>query len=153
VASAKNILSTTTDRQIAERKLKKWISNLDKVDAEAEKMTLAQLIEKFEKTRRGKAEKTQQTEQWLINTLKAEWCYGLEMRVSQIRPSHLDEWLAKLELRMRNSSYNRVTLFLKQLFDLAVNDRVIAEDTIRANPEELEETRETSPEGSHRRTV
>ena len=39
----------TADRKIAERRLKEWIETLDKIDAEAEKTTLDQLIEKFSK--------------------------------------------------------------------------------------------------------
>ena len=52
----------TTDRKIAERKLKDWVASLDRVDAETEKTTLAQLIEKFEKTRQGRADKTRKTD-------------------------------------------------------------------------------------------
>ena len=35
----------TCDRKIAERRLKEWIGNLDKVDAEVEKTTIGQLIQ------------------------------------------------------------------------------------------------------------
>src|SRR3954454_14220761 len=38
----------TTDRKIAERRLKEWIANLEKVDTEVEKTTLEQLIARFE---------------------------------------------------------------------------------------------------------
>jgi hypothetical protein len=34
----------TDDRKIADRKLKAWISNLDKIDSEAEKTTFAELL-------------------------------------------------------------------------------------------------------------
>ena len=37
----------TSDRKIAERRLKEWIGNMDKVDAEVEKTTLDQLIQRF----------------------------------------------------------------------------------------------------------
>ena len=117
----------TTDREIAERRLKDWVANLDKVDTEAEKTTLAELIEKFEKTRQGMAKKTRGTEAWILKMLKADWGHGLDIQVSRIRPSMIDEWLAKQEPRLKNSSYDRVTLLLKQLFDLALNDRIIAE--------------------------
>lgn len=73
------------------------------------------------------APKTQKTEAWIIKMLKQDWAYDLGIRVSRIRSSMLDEWLAKQESKLKNSSYDRVTLFLKQLFDLAVNDRIIAE--------------------------
>jgi hypothetical protein len=58
--------------------------------------------------------------------LKDDWAYGLDIQVARIRPSMIDEWLAKQEPNLKNSSYDRVALLLKQLFDLAVNDRFIA---------------------------
>ena len=39
----------------------------------------------------------------------------------------LDEWLAHEEPRLRNVTYNRYAGFLKQLFDIAVKDRIIPE--------------------------
>lgn len=117
----------TTDRKVAERRLKEWLANLDKVDSEAEKMTLAQLLGRFEKTRLGKAEKTRKTEGWILKTFRQGWSYGMDIKVADIRPSMIDEWLAKQEPNLKNSSYNRVTVVLKQLFDIAVNDRIIAE--------------------------
>jgi integrase len=117
----------TTDRKLAERRFKDWAANLDKVDSESEKTTLAQLVEKFKKTREGMAIKTRKTEEWILGMLEKDWAYGWGVQVSRIRPSMIDEWLAKQEPRLKNSSYDRVTLLLKQLFDLAVNDRIIAE--------------------------
>ena len=43
----------TCDRKIAERRLKEWIGNLDKLDAEVEKPTLGQLLERSEKVNSG----------------------------------------------------------------------------------------------------
>ena len=42
----------TCDRKIAERRMKEWLGNLDKVDAEVEKTTLGQLIKRFVKCHR-----------------------------------------------------------------------------------------------------
>jgi len=39
----------TSDRKKAERNLKDWLKSLDKVDAEAQKTTFDQLLQKFEK--------------------------------------------------------------------------------------------------------
>lgn len=74
----------TSDRKIAERRLKDWVADLDKVDAEAEKTTLGQLIDKFQKTREGRADKTRKTEAWIIKQLRAYWAHGLDIRVSRI---------------------------------------------------------------------
>ena len=97
----------TTDRKIAERKLKQWIANLSKIDTEAEKTTLTQLLDLFVTTRQGMSASTKATEQGLINNLKASWRYGLDIRVSRIRPSMLDEWLAPIEARFSSTSCRR----------------------------------------------
>ena len=48
----------TADRKIAERRLKEWIGNLEKVDAEVEKTTLGQLIQRFVVVTGGMAHNT-----------------------------------------------------------------------------------------------
>ena len=117
----------TTDRKIAERKLAAWIKSLAKIDSEQEKTTLAQLIEKFVAARQGKSESTIATDASIINRFKADWRHGLDARVSSVRPSQLDEWLAQNEGRLRHSSYNRYCCFLKELFEIAVADKMIVE--------------------------
>ena len=52
---------------------------------------------------------------------------GIDIEVRHIRPSHLDEWLALHESRLKNTSYNRYAGLVKQLFEIAVKDRIIAE--------------------------
>ena len=117
----------TTDRKIAERKLRAWISNLAKIDAEAEKTTLAQLLDKFTSIRSGMRPSTVRTDASIIKSLKAHWKHGLDIRVSSLRPSMLDEWLAAVEPNLKNSSFNRYTQFLKQVLDVAVKDKMIPE--------------------------
>jgi integrase len=117
----------TADRKIAERRLKEWIANLEKVDSEVEKTTLRQLIDKLVAVNRGNAQNTQVTLRAIIKNFLAWWPYGADIQVRNIRPSQLDEWLALQEPRLRNTSYNRYAGFLKQLFEIAVNDRIIAE--------------------------
>jgi hypothetical protein len=75
----------TTDRKFAERKLKKWIGDLDTVDAAAEKTTLAALLEKFQTVWQGLSKSTQDTERGIISKLKRTWRNGLDIRVSEIK--------------------------------------------------------------------
>jgi len=117
----------TTDRKSAERELKAWIKSLDNTDAEAQRTTLAKLLEKFKEIRQGASKSTRDTEAGMIKKLKATWKHGLDIRVLKVKPSMLDEWLAQHEQSLKNSSYNRYTLFLKQLFQLALDDGMIAE--------------------------
>lgn len=120
----------THDRKLAERNLKKWIADLDTVDASAEKTTLAELLEKFQTVRQGLSESTRSTESGMIKKLKTTWHHGLDLRVSEVKPSMLDEWMAQHEGGLKNSSFNRYGLFLRQLFELAVADKMIAESPV-----------------------
>jgi integrase len=117
----------TTDRKIAERKLAVWIKSLDKIDSIAEKTTLEQLIAKFVAIRQGKSDSTKATDASIIKRFEAEWKHDLDIRVSFIKPSHLDEWLASNEGRLKHTTYNRYCCFLKALFEIAVGDRMIIE--------------------------
>ena len=122
----------TCDRKIAERRLKEWIGNLDKVDAEVEKTTLAQLIHRYRVVTGSMSESSRTTDQSIIKRFIAWWPHGRDCQVRQIRPSMLDEWPAHEEPRLRNVTYNRYAGFLKQLFDIAVKDRIIPESPARS---------------------
>jgi len=117
----------TTDRKIAERRLKEWIANLDKVDTEVEKTTLKQLHVRFIAINQGKSDSTLCIIKGIIKEFEGWWPYGPDPEVRSIRPSHLEEWLALHERRLKNTSYNRYAGVLKQVFEMAVNDRIIAE--------------------------
>ena len=89
----------TCDRKIAERRLKEWIGNMDKVDAEVEKTTIGQLIQCFVVITGGMAHNTHVTNNALINEFLRWWPHGKDYQVRLIRPSSLDEWLALQEPR------------------------------------------------------
>ncbi len=105
----------------------RWIMNLHRVDREKERTTFSQLIATFVATNRGESQSTRTTHASIIKRLRQTWRFGWEMEVRDIRPSHLEEWLALHEARLRNTSYNRYAGCLKQMFDIAVKDRIIAE--------------------------
>lgn len=135
----------TTDRKIAERRLKEWMANLDKVDVEVEKTTLQTLFTKFRNTRKGKSDSSQDIIDLVLNSFTKWWPHGLSFQVRSVRPSHLEEWLALLEQKHRNTTYNRYAGVLKQVFELAVKDRIIVE-----SPFDLVATRSKRPQKPHR---
>lgn len=116
----------TADRKLAERKLKDWISGLEKVDSEAAWTSLSVLLDKFVAANSGKSESTCATNASIIKVFKDTWPGRLNAPVAEVKPSHINEWLAKHESRLKNTSYNRYCGFLKQLFQIAVADRIIA---------------------------
>jgi integrase len=117
----------TTDRKIAERRLKDWIRNLETVDRELERTTLRGLLQKFVAASQGKSAKTQATNASIIRELRRTWPAGIDLEVRNIKPSHLDQWLALHEGRLRNTTYNRYAGVLRQMFDIAVRDCIISE--------------------------
>jgi integrase len=122
----------TADRKLAERRLKAWIDDLDRIDAKAAKITIEALLEKFVAVNQGRASKTRATNQSIINVFKQTWRHGLNMQVGEIKPSHLNEWLAQHEGRLKHTTYNRYAGFLKQLFEIATQDKMIATSPFQA---------------------
>jgi len=101
--------------------------NLTVVNRDLERTTLRELIQKLLAVSQGKSAKTRATNQSIIRQLERSFPCGIATEVRQIRSSHLDEWLALHEHRLKNTSYNRYAGFLKQLFDIAVRDRIIVD--------------------------
>ena len=120
----------TADRRSAERLLKDWLTDLDQIDQSTQKTTLDALIDKFLAMNKGKAAKTQATNQSIVNQFKTTWSFGLNLRVVDVKPSHLNEWLALHEGRLKNTSYNRYVGFLKQLFEIALSDRILSKSPV-----------------------
>ena len=81
---------------------------------------------KFSSANAGKAKKTQATNDSILKIFRETWKPGLDMHVCDVKPSHLAEWLGQHEGRLKNTSYNRYAGFLKQVFEIAVADRMIA---------------------------
>jgi hypothetical protein len=81
----------TTDRKIAERRLREWITSFEKVDTEMEKTTLGQLCASFIAVNRGKSESSQCIIEGVLREFNAWWPHGANFQVRNIRPSHLEE--------------------------------------------------------------
>lgn len=115
----------TTDRKIAERMQREWVGKLGELNLELAKTTLGTLIGTYVETRKGKSAKTQKDDKWVRETITSTWDHGLDIRVSDIRASMLDIWLAK-QGDYKNSTYNKLSGFWGGLFRLAVKDKIIA---------------------------
>ena len=115
----------TTDRKIAERKLRDWVAGLAFVDREVGRATLRDLLRKSVQINQGKSASTQNRNRAITKQIEETWPGGTDIEVRQIRPSQLDEWLALHGKRLKNTSYNAYAGFLKQLFDIALKDRII----------------------------
>ena len=106
----------TTDRKIAERRFKAWIEELGRVDKEVEKTTLEDLFARLLAVSAGKSHNSIDIIEGIRDEFLGWWPYGSKFQVRNVRPSHLEEWLALLGNRVRNSSYDhtRTGLFGSQ---------------------------------------
>lgn len=116
----------TTDRKLAERKLKAWLQDLSEIDSAKARRTVGNLLEGYQKSIAGKKDKTRQTRMSILKKFRETWQHGERVRVSSVTTQQLKEWLALHEGRLKNSTYNEYARFLKDLFQIAVDDKVIA---------------------------
>jgi integrase len=93
-------------------------------------MTLEGLLALYEESIQGLAEHTRATRKSIVKRFKETWPHGLQMQVSAISAGQIQLWLSKHQARLKNSSYNEYLRFLRHLFTIAINHKVIAESPV-----------------------
>ncbi len=126
----------TKDFQLAKRKKDDTVKQIDKVDASAVGTTLETLIERYQANLGQLADKTIATRKSILANFKKTWGGALTARVSSIKPMDLQAWLGQHRARLKKATYNEYTRFLRQLFEIAVANKIIAESPA-ANLKEL----------------
>lgn len=122
----------TTDREIAGRNLKTEITKLKNTDPQKSKITLAALLNLYEQSIQGLAEHTQATRKSILKVFKSTWEHGLDIQASAVSAGHLQLWLSQHQARLKNSSYNEYLRFLRHLFTIAINHKIIAESPVKS---------------------
>ena len=120
----------TTDRELASRRVREEIEKYKKTDPKTSTMALNALLDLYEKSIQGLAEHTQATRKSILKVFKETWDEGLETQVRNITKGQLQLWLSKHRARLKNSSYNEYIRFVRHLFGLAIDHKVIAESPI-----------------------
>jgi integrase len=115
-----------TDRKLAEHFLKSWNESHETgTSATGAPQTLEALIERYRQTKAGLKEKTKINVEWTIKNLWKRWTLGKDKRIREIRVSDLDAMLAKID-GWTPRTFNTFTMFLRQIFQVAVDDGTIA---------------------------
>jgi integrase len=114
------------DRKLAERKLREWLDGLEREElSPAQPISFGELLDKYRAVNAGKSPKTKGNIEWAINTLRKSWKRGFDIPVATILASDASSWLAR-QNNLKPSSYNELSRQLKNIFELALNDRVIS---------------------------
>jgi|KBSSwiStaDraftv2_1062776.scaffolds.fasta_scaffold420495_1 integrase len=117
----------TTDRELAGRRAKDEIAKHKKTDAKASSMTLSELLVLYEQSIQGLAPHTQGTRRSILKVFKSSWSHGLDIQARAVSKGQLSLWLSEQRARLRNSSYNEYTRFVRQLFQIALDHQAIGE--------------------------
>ncbi len=117
----------TTDREIAARRLKDEIAKYRKTDPKTSQMTMDALLELYVQSLQGKAPHTQATRKSIVAAFRRTWKQPFDAQVRAVTTGQLRLWLGEHQARLKKSSYNEYLRFIRHLFAIALEHRVIAE--------------------------
>ncbi len=118
----------TADRQTADRKLAEWLSDIRRVNPTVARSTLEELLQAFVATRANCKGATKNAENGFLKSFRAH--FDCERRVSSVKPSEIKAFATTLATKREysNSTFNRLCVFLCQVFELAKSDSMTAEN-------------------------
>jgi integrase len=114
----------TTDRVLAQRRLRDLRDEQQQVDPSRGNLTLAQLCDRWLATKRNAKPKTLEQKTYVAQQIKTRWPGGAAQRMRDISPSQADLFLAQFDFGA--SSLNAFVTVLRELFGFAVRDNCIA---------------------------
>jgi integrase len=121
----------TTDPAEARRKLAAEKQKERHTDRSQGKLTLRELCDRWLKTMQGSKPKTLEQKSYVVARIKNEWPAGNLVQVGKIKPSDCDLWLARCAHKSPKgfsaSSRNARVQILKEVFALALRDRIISQ--------------------------
>jgi integrase len=116
-----------TDYQVARRKLADFKRDLERTDARLSNTSLNEALNKYERAIGALSPKTQRDRLSIIEKLRRDW-YGADfLPLRTIKPSDVEVWLSRHYGQLSAAAYNAALSVLRNVFDLAVRDRIIAE--------------------------
>ena len=114
----------TTDRQLANRNLKKLKEEQSQIDRSKSKMTLAELCDRYLSVIQHQKPKTVERKTLIVRRIKKQWPGGSLVQISKVNQSDVLVWLSRFKFGA--VSRNLHLACLKELFAMAVGDRIIA---------------------------
>src|SRR5262249_48463821 len=121
----------TTDPAEARRKLAAGKEKERQTDRSQGKLALRELCDRWLKTIQNLKPKTLEQKSHVAARIKENWPAGSLVQVGKIKPSDCDLWLACCGRKSRNgfraSSRNAHVQVLKEIFTMALRDRIISD--------------------------
>lgn len=114
----------TTDRTLARRNLAALKDELRQIDRSQGRITLEELADRYLATIQHQKPKTVGRKTFIVGRIKSHWPTGKLTQVGKIRASDVDLWLSRYQFG--SASRNLFISCVKEIFELAMRDRVIA---------------------------
>jgi integrase len=114
----------TTDPMLARRKLAALKDELRQIDRSQGRVSLAELCDRYVKTVGHQKPKTVERKTFIIGRIKRDWPTGALTQITRIKPSDVDLWLSRYQFG--SASRNLHISCIREVFDLAVRDRILA---------------------------
>ena len=113
-----------TDRATAKRKLNDLHKEIDRTEAATGRVTLADLCEHYMATVQTQRPKTLKRKRHIHARLLADFPGSADVPAGKVLPSQVSTWLASY--KFGEASYNLFLEYVRALFALAVDDRIVA---------------------------
>jgi integrase len=113
----------TTERVVAQRKLRDFRDKQRQIDPSRGNLTLAQLCDRWLATKQNAKPKTLGQKTYTVEQIKTHWPGGAAQRVRDIVSSQADLFLA--QFKFGAASQNAFVTVLRELFDFALRDNCI----------------------------
>jgi Phage integrase family. len=113
----------TTDRQLANRNLKKLKEEQSQIDRSKSKMTLAELCDRYLSVIQHQKPKTIERKTLIVGRIKADWPTGSLTQVGKIKPSDIQLWLSRY--KFGPVSRNLHLACVKEILEMAIGDGII----------------------------
>ena len=114
----------TTDRQKANRELRRLKEEQRQIDRSQGKLTLAELCDRYLQTVQNQKPKTVERKALIVRRIKNDWPTGRQTQVSKVKPSDVELWLSRYSFGA--VSRNLHMACAKEIFAMALRDNVIA---------------------------
>ncbi len=117
----------TSDREIATRKLGDFRKKQSRVATNSGRLTIGDLCDRFEQTLGKLSRSSRKAKSGILKRIREDWPQGRGAKLSGIKSSDCEIWLARQARRLSQSHTNAYLTALRDMLRLAVRDRLIAE--------------------------
>jgi integrase len=115
---------------LARRKLADFRRDLGRTDASLGNTSFGAVLDKYARTIGGLSASSQKDKRAIIGKLRSTWFGADTLPLRLIKPSDVSAWLSRHCGDKGASYYNSVLTVIRNAFDLAVKDRIIADSPV-----------------------